>query len=84
MRIIMSHRNPASLKQATEAYAAKLVAADDAALEDEGEQMIWLSAYAANNPRSDYHWKADFVYDECMRRGKPAIYDAAFKRASGR
>ena len=38
------------------------------------DTYIWLSAYANNNPGSDYHWKCDMTYDECKRRNKPEIY----------
>jgi hypothetical protein len=53
---------------------------DELAKMDEGElrktcnTMIWLSAYANNNPRSDYHWQCDACYDECHQRGKVDIY----------
>lgn len=62
-------------------YARRIVAMDDAALSKETEQKIWLSAYANNNPRSDYHWHADYCYDEWKRRGKPEGYQAAFDAA---
>lgn len=42
-------------------------------------EMIWLSAYASNNPRSDYHWQCDACYDECKKRGKEDIYNRAHK-----
>lgn len=42
---------------------------------------IWLSAYANNNPRSDYHWQADACYDEAARRGKPELYVQAYEKA---
>jgi len=48
------------------------------------EQFIWLSAYASNNPRSDYHFLCDAGYDECKRRDKVSeIYQAAWHKASG-
>lgn len=59
-------------------YVAKLAGMDDAALLDEAKNKIWLSAYANNNPRSDYHWHADACYDECQSRGKPEIYQRAY------
>lgn len=37
-------------------------------LEDETRNKIWLSAYAGNNPRSDYHWHINACYDEIVRR----------------
>lgn len=42
------------------------------------EKMIWLSTYANNNPRSDYHWKCDACYDECRKRKKESIYEKAY------
>lgn len=62
------------------AYLRKLSDMDDNKLEDECENMIWLSAYAANNPRSDYHWQVDACYDECHKRDKVSIYEVAYKR----
>lgn len=63
-------------------YLAKLAAMDDAALEKETESKIWLSAFASNNPRSDYHWHCDACYDEVQRREKPDIYRRAHEKAS--
>lgn len=60
-------------------YLARLAAMDDAALFAEAQSMIWHSGYAHNNPRSDYHWRADATFDEAERRGKPEIYDRAYK-----
>jgi len=51
-------------------------------LYDVCKEYIWLSAYASNNPRSDYHWKCDACYDECANRGKNGaggIYERAHK-----
>lgn len=63
-------------------YIDALAEATDEALEEETKANIWLSAYASNNPRSDYHWHCDACYDECVKRGKPEIYQRAYKRAS--
>jgi len=61
-------------------YLAKIAAMDDRQLQDETEHRIWLSAYANNNPRSDYHWQVDACYDESKRRDPQAmIYVRAFK-----
>lgn len=68
--------------QPKQAYLDKIAAMDAALLEEETKSAIWLSAYAANNPRSDFHWQADACYDECMRRGDVDIYRRAFARAS--
>lgn len=69
-------------------YIASLAAMDDAKLQTECERKIWLSAYAHNNPRSDYHWHADACYDEAKRRGKIDLYERAYKaverQATGR
>lgn len=50
-------------------------------LTKETENKIWLSAYASNNPRSDYHWHCDACYDECQKRD-PEMYEKAWKRVS--
>jgi len=60
-------------------YIKRLEGKDDKALYRETENKIWLSAYASNNPSSDYHWHVDACYDECERRGKPDIYKKAYK-----
>ena len=59
-------------------YIKKLSEMDDEKLYNECEQKIWLSAYANNNPRSDYHWHVDACYDECVNRGKVEIYKRAY------
>jgi hypothetical protein len=66
-----------------QAFADKLAGLDDKAFGKEAENCIWLSAYAHNNPRSDYHWQADACYSEAERRGKPDLYSRAWARASG-
>ena len=63
-------------------FLDELKALDDANLRKKCEQMIWLSAYASNNPRSDYHWQCNACYDEATRRGKAQIYDQAYKAVS--
>lgn len=62
-------------------YIERIAALDDKKLEEECGSKIWLSAYANNNPRSDYHWHAQACYDECRRREKPEIYERAYKAA---
>ena len=61
------------------AFVAKLATLTEAELFDEAKKYIWLSAYAANNPRSAYHWMCDATYDEARRREKPEIYSKAHK-----
>ena len=60
-------------------YLGKLKNMDDKELSDACDRMIWLSAYANNNPRSDFHWQCDACYDECERRSKGHIYEQAHK-----
>ena len=64
-------------------FADRLASATDEGFINIAEERIWLSAYANNNPRSDYHWQADACYDEAKRRGKPELYDQAWHKASG-
>lgn len=66
-----------------QAFLEKLPQMSDAELSKACENFIWLSAYANNNPRSNYHRMCDACPDECQRRGKPEIYTAAHKRVSG-
>jgi len=61
-------------------FIASLPAKTDAELHDLARQYIWLSAYAANNPRSNFHGKCDAVYDECKHRGKADIYSRAHEQ----
>jgi hypothetical protein len=63
-------------------FADKLAAASDKDYLDIAEERIWLSAYADNNPRSDYHWQADACYEEAKRRGKPELYSKAWEKAA--
>lgn len=63
-------------------FADKLAAADEAEYLKIAEERIWLSAYANNNPRSDYHWQADACYDEAKRRGEIDLYHRAWVKAS--
>ena len=66
-----------------QAFADRLFAMDDEEFVKQCEQSIWLAAYAANNPISDYHWECDACYNEATRRGKPELYDTAWHNASG-
>ena len=62
-------------------YLDRLTDMDDDTLQKESEQKIWLSAYAANNHRSDYHWQCDACWAEAKIRDpeKQAIYVRAYK-----
>ena len=59
-------------------YVDSLAELTDDELLSKTKDAIWFSAYASNNPRSDYHWQCDACYDECKRRGKPTIYKDAY------
>ncbi|MCR8641502.1 hypothetical protein NV379_02420 [Paenibacillus sp. N1-5-1-14] len=49
----------------------------------ETKDKIWLSAYANNNPRSDYHWHVDVCYDELLKRdGNDSGYVRAYESVS--
>ena len=63
-------------------YLARLAGMSDAELGSECESKIWLSAYANNNPRSDFHWQCDACYDAAKARGRIDIYSNAHKRVS--
>jgi len=65
-------------------YLSKIAAFDDEKLLCETENKIWLSAFAANNRRSDYHWHVDACYAEWDRRGKCEQYTVAFEKAKGK
>lgn len=62
-------------------YIAKIAGMTDDELLHETEQKIWLSAYANNNRRSDYHWHVDGCYDEWTYRQKPEQYTVAYEAA---
>lgn len=63
-------------------FLNKLSEMDDAELFNKTKDMIWFSAFASNNPHSDYHWQCDACYDECDKRGKLDIYRNAHKYIS--
>lgn len=69
--------NPDNAPEKKAEYKAKLEAMDDATLYAKTKEMVWLSAYANNNPRSCYHWQCDYTYDEWQRRGKVEQYGKA-------
>jgi hypothetical protein len=60
-------------------YVFNLQSMTEEKLFETTKKMVWLSAYAGNNPRSDYHWQCDRVYDEWIRREKSDMYDRAYK-----
>jgi hypothetical protein len=80
-RITLDGRN--NYGQPRQNFADQLALFDDASFQKETEQCVWLSAFANNNLRSDYHWMADACYAEAKRRDKPELYRTAWERASG-
>lgn len=64
-----------------ETYASKLSEMDDRAFVEEVAERCWLSAFAGNNPRSNYHWQADACYDEAKRRAKPWLYQRGWNKS---
>jgi hypothetical protein len=67
----------------TSLYIEKLKEMDKDQLLKETEGMIFLSAFAGNNPKSDYHWQCDACYDECVSRdGLGLIYNQAYKNTT--
>jgi len=63
-------------------YIDRLRAMTPEELSKETEQKIWLSAYANNNPRSDYHWQCDACYGIYSDAGNEDGYDRAYKRVA--
>ena len=64
-------------------YLDRISKMADEELFNETDSKIWLSAFVANNPRSDYHWHVDALYLECKKRPGDIYqkaYDQAFKR----
>lgn len=61
-------------------YADKLAAMDEDQLREQANRYIWLSAYANNNSRSDYHWMCDAVYDELKARDRLVIYNEEYEK----
>ena len=61
-------------------YIVSIQGMTDEKLFEEMKSKIWLSAYANNNPRSDYHWHVDALYDEDKRRsGNDNMYKKAWE-----
>lgn len=71
--------NPDNSPEKRAIYKAKLEAMPDGDLYTEAKRVIWLSAFANNNPQSCFHWQVDATYDEAQRRGKRKIYTDAYR-----
>ena len=55
-------------------FVVELPNKTDTELRELAREYIWLSAYATNNPHSNFHGKCDAVHKECVRRDKESIY----------
>lgn len=62
-------------------YISTLPAMTDDELVKAASDKCWLSAFASNNPRSDYHWQVDAIYDEAKARGKMWLYQRGWNQA---
>ena len=62
-------------------YADKMAKLTDEEFVKFAADAIYWSAWANNNPTSDYHWQADACYSEAKRRGNSDMYDKAYKDA---
>ncbi len=60
-------------------YLKELLVMDIPALKKATKDKIWLSAYANNNARSDYHYQCDLCYIICELREKD-LYDRLHKQ----
>ena len=60
-------------------YFQRLLKMSQDELKAETKQKIWLSAFASNNPRSDYHWQVDAIYDVYHLRGQDDGYKQAYR-----
>lgn len=58
-------------------YANAVWAMERADLKAEMKKIIWLSAWASNNPRSDYHWQVDLLHDVGKKRFGDQLYRKA-------
>ena len=64
-------------------FVRSLFAMTNEELYEACKQYIWLSAYAGNNPRSDFHWMCDACYDAAKARDESAaIYSEAYNSVS--
>jgi hypothetical protein len=78
-RLVLSGRSNYDVP--AQSFADSIAALDDEEFVRKTEEAIWLSAYASNNPTSDYHWHASACYYEAQRRGNPGLYQQAYDQA---
>ncbi|PGK51873.1 hypothetical protein CN918_29210 [Priestia megaterium] len=63
-------------------YVTKVIDMTDEELYKETMRKIYMSAFANNNSRSDYHWHVDVCYEEWEKREKLKEYDRAYKEVT--
>lgn len=63
-------------------YVKTIAEYSNSKLYDTCKDTIWLSAYATNNPASDFHWMCDACYEECKKRGVLELYNKAHEVVS--
>lgn len=61
-------------------YCKKIMDMSSDELFKEAKGKIWLSAFANNNPRSDYHWHVDAIYALYRLRNDLDSYRQAFRQ----
>lgn len=64
-----------------EAFNAEIKEMDDDALERRTSDLVWLSAFASNNPNAPAHWQVDDCYDEFHDRNLQWRYQRAWNKA---
>jgi hypothetical protein len=81
LKSLRSHRSRHELRIAYIEFKKKLADMDEARFLEEAGDRIHLSAFASNNPGSDYHWQCDLCYDESVRRGgkEAPLYKKAYE-----
>lgn len=63
-------------------YLNKICQMSEDEIYQETKNKIWLSAYASNNHRSDYHWQCDYCWNVLSFRGLSDVYKAAWEAVS--
>lgn len=63
-------------------FIEKIAKMSDDDLFEATKNGLWLSVFANNNPRSDFHWQAEVFYDEWQHRERRDQYTAAYEAAA--
>lgn len=62
--------NPSNSAQEQEKFCTSITALSEPDLLARTKQIIWLSAFAANNPMSKYHWQGRCVLGRSGKEGQ--------------